>query len=147
MWGCGPMSKPRPGSNTAGPMRSKRTNGPIMRARPDGNARRTLKPSARSRTGGRMTVSMVTSFCRIVMELAPLVHLAGVGAPETGSAKDRLNGLEQRKLVRFTGNAALAGGRHPDRQDRRKIFGHFRPVEEQRSEALLVYLVNHDAAL
>ena len=42
--------------------------------------------------------------------------------------------------------AAFAEGRHPGRQDRRKIFGHFGPVEQQGREALLVNLVDHDVA-
>ena len=42
--GCGRTSRPCPRGNTAGPIWSKKTNGPTMRRRAEGSARRTSKP-------------------------------------------------------------------------------------------------------
>ena len=46
----------------------------------------------------------------------------------------------------LSGGAGFADGRHPGREDRRQIFGHFGPVEQQGGEALLVYFVDDDVA-
>jgi hypothetical protein len=70
-------------------------------------------------------------------------------APERHGVKNRLHGFEQckfRVVVMMFGGIAAAEGRHPRRKDRCKIFSHFGPVEQQGREALLVYLVDDDAA-
>jgi hypothetical protein len=46
--------------------------------------------------------------------------------------------------VLLSGDVARAERRHSGGKDRREIFGHFGPVEQQGREALLVNLVNHN---
>src|SRR6185437_16277625 len=54
MCGCGRTSRPRPAASRTGPMWSKNTKGPTLRHCAEGSARRTWKPSPRSRTRGTM---------------------------------------------------------------------------------------------
>ena len=65
-----------PASKTTSPIWSKNTNGPTMRRCAEGSARRTLKPSPRSRVGGRMTISTPADD---VATLMPLLTLAEPG--------------------------------------------------------------------
>src|ERR1051326_7328371 len=57
MCGCGRTSRPCPATNCTGPIWSKKMNGPTICRRPCGSARRTAKPSPRSRTRGTTTSS------------------------------------------------------------------------------------------
>src|SRR6266850_40699 len=57
MCGCGRTSIPSPDRNVTGPIWSKKMNGPTMRRRAEGSARRTWKPFPRSRVGATITSS------------------------------------------------------------------------------------------
>ncbi len=68
-------------------------------------------------------------------------------APERNGVKHRVHGFEQCKLrarVLLSGDVARDERRHSGGKNRCEIFGHFGPVQEQRSEALLANLVNHN---
>src|ERR1044072_2121070 len=83
MCGWGRTSRPRPGARVTGPMRSKKTNGPTMRCPTDGRARRTVKPSPRSRTGGTITVWTGSFSCASdICELLSPVGLSLQGIDE-----------------------------------------------------------------
>src|SRR6267378_4201376 len=58
MCGWGRTSRPCPERNTTGPIWSKKMKGLTIRRRMDGSARRTSKPSPRSRVRGTITVSI-----------------------------------------------------------------------------------------
>src|SRR6266446_9786845 len=58
MCGWGRTSSPCPERSTTGPIWSKKMKGPTIRRRMDGSARRTSKPSPRSRVRGTITVSI-----------------------------------------------------------------------------------------
>src|SRR5512139_1989659 len=57
MCGCGRTSTPAPGANVAGPMWSKKMNGPTVCSPPAGSTRRTLKPP---RSRGRPSSILAT---------------------------------------------------------------------------------------
>src|SRR6185295_1463918 len=71
MCGCGRTSSPPPGARRTGPISSRNTNGPIMRRCMEGSARRTWKPSPRSRVAGVTTASMARRSAGTVRYSAP----------------------------------------------------------------------------
>src|SRR3954447_23367098 len=72
MCGCGRTSRPFPGSSATGPIWSKKTYGPTVRFFAAGSARRTWKPSPRSRMRGTRSASSM----RQNSAMAKLRHLA-----------------------------------------------------------------------
>ncbi len=84
--GCGLTSSPWPASRRIGPNWSKKMNGPTIRRCAEGKARRTVKPSPRSRTGGRITISTPsTPLVRKVMPVPPFRSACHAASTNTTS--------------------------------------------------------------
>src|SRR3954467_3502903 len=83
MCGCGRTSRPFPGSSATGPIWSKNTYGPTVRFFAAGSARRTWKPSPRSRVRGTSSASSMGQNSA----MAKLRHLA-ITVPDPEKAAD-----------------------------------------------------------
>src|SRR5258706_1504600 len=124
MCGCGRTSSPLPGSSATGPIWSKKTKGPTLRRSLAGRARRTMKPSPRSRTIGTCTASIMVAMYRIDHHAAhraagrchpchPARHRAGLPADRGRHPPQRADqpaGTRGRPATRAGGGAAVPGG-------------------------------------
>src|SRR5687768_7936646 len=81
MWGCGrtSTSRPKPGSKRAGPMWSKKMNGPTIRCFANGSTRPTSKPP-RSRR-----------LCSMTRSIIPFLPASGAGRGPAGAGAPRLD--------------------------------------------------------
>src|SRR5690606_19457633 len=145
--GWGRTSTPAPGSNRAGPISSRKTNGPTVRRWAEGKARRTSRPPPRSLVRGTIRVSildmMISSSEKTPLEMrrpapAPprLRYRADqpVGLPAAAVAHGRLGGQGHRVAggqFHAVGGRLAAGDMHPGATPgRERQFGLFAAIEQ-----------------
>src|SRR6266404_4472406 len=151
MCGCGRTSIPSPDRNVTGPIWSKKMNGPTMRRRGEGSARRTWNPFPRSRVGATITSSGSAPIAPPLLlwrrgrrRRAPQRrgHSGRRDRRQAPLAKDRVHRLDLRRgqLVEFALDVVQLAAKSADAG--LLIFGGLALVPQQRSIELVRVLAD-----